>query len=84
MIKIEEIENFFDNWERKNVDYKDEQYCFKYAEDTQLAYIAGFKKCRAMLKHIIHEMEQDSLYPKPVNKEVFKVLQRHVKKLKSI
>lgn len=31
-----------------------------------------------------HEMEQDSLYPKPVNKEVFKVLQRHVKKLKSI
>lgn len=61
MIKIEEIENFFDNWERKNVDYKDEQYCFKYAEDTQLAYIAGFKKCRAMLKHIIHEMEQDQI-----------------------
>ena len=75
-------DNFY-FWQ-KNVDYKDEQYCFKYAEDTQLAYIAGFKKCRAMLKHIIHEMEQDSLYPKPVNKEVFKVLQRHVKKLKSI
>ena len=56
MIKIEEIENFFDNWERKNVDYKDEQYCFKYAEDTQLAYIAGFKKCyveRTTIKSII-------------------------------
>jgi hypothetical protein len=37
-----------------------------------------------MLKHIIHEMEHDSLYPKPVNKEVFKNLQKHIKKLKSI
>jgi hypothetical protein len=40
MIKIEEIEIFFDNWERRNIDYKDEQYCFKYSGNTQLAYIA--------------------------------------------
>lgn len=84
MIKIEEIEIFFGSWERRNVDYRDEQYCFKYVEDTQLAYIAGFKKCRAMLKNIIHQMEHDSLYLKPENKVIFKVLQQNIKKLKSI
>lgn len=38
--EIAEIE--FDKYERKNVDFKDEHYNFKYGSWVQDAYIAGY------------------------------------------
>lgn len=42
IIKIEEIEKYFDQYEKKNVDFKDEHYNFKYGSWVQDAYIAGY------------------------------------------
>ena len=41
-IKIEEIEKYFDQYEKKNINVSDEAYTFKYASWVQDAYIAGY------------------------------------------
>lgn len=38
--EIAEIQ--FDKYEKKNVDFRDEHYCFKYGSWVQDAYIAGY------------------------------------------
>ena len=42
MSNIEVAEHKFNSYEKKNVDFKDEHYCFKYGSWVQDAYIAGY------------------------------------------
>lgn len=59
MSYTEIAEKHFISYEKKNVDFKDEDYCFKYGSWVQDAYIAGYLKALREIKKKSNKLKKN-------------------------
>ncbi len=76
------LEKNFNFWEKRNVDFKDEQYVFKYGEDVFDAYKAGYSLFEKLVKKQLHDIDQDLMIEKSEIKQ--KMLRSNKKLLEKL
>lgn len=72
-MNVDKIEKYFESYEKRNIDFKNEIYCFQFAGITQDAYVAGYKKLRSEIIKKIHNLKEDLLTTKNKKEILFTI-----------